>query len=34
MKRTASLKDGDVLMTKRMEGTDGTAFPKHTASLE
>lgn len=34
MKKTVSLKDGDVLMTKRMEGTDGTAFPKHTASLE
>ena len=34
MKRTVSLEDGDVLMTKRMEGTDGTAFPKHTASLE
>lgn len=34
MKNTVSLKDGDVLMTKRMEGTDGTAFPEHTASLE
>ncbi len=34
MKHTVSLKDGDVLMTKRMEATDGTAFPKHTASLE
>ncbi len=34
MKNTVSLKDGDVLMTKRMEGTDGTAFPKHTASHE
>lgn len=34
MKKTVSLKDGDVLMTKRMEGTGGTAFPKHTASLE
>lgn len=34
MKRTVPLKDGDVLMTKRMEGTDGAAFPEHTASLE
>jgi quercetin dioxygenase-like cupin family protein len=34
MRRTVSLKDGQVLMTKRMEGTDGTEFPKHTASLE
>lgn len=34
MRKTVSLKDGEVLMTKRMEGTDGTAFPKHTASRE
>ncbi len=34
MKRTVSLKEGDALMTKRMEGTAGTSFPKHTASLE
>ena len=34
MKKTVSLENGDVLMTKRMEGTDGTPFPKHTASLE
>ena len=34
MTNTVTLKDGAVLMTKRMEGTDGTAFPKHTASLE
>lgn len=34
MKKTVSLKEGAVLMTKRMEGTDGTPFPPHTASLE
>lgn len=34
MKRTVSLEDGAVLMTKRMEGSEGTAFPKHTASHE
>lgn len=34
MKKTISLKDGAALMTKRMEGTEGTPFPKHTASLE
>lgn len=34
MKKTTSLKDGAVLMTKRMHGTDGTAFPPHTASQE
>ena len=34
MKRTVSLEAGDVLMTKRMEGTDGTEFPRHKASLE
>lgn len=34
MKKTVSLQEGAVLVTKRMEGTDGTAFPKHTASLE
>lgn len=34
MKKTTPLKDGDVLMTKRMEGSEGTAFPKHTASHE
>lgn len=34
MKKTTSLETGAVLVTKRMEGTDGTEFPKHTASLE
>lgn len=34
MKQTTSLESGTVLMTKRMEATDGTEFPRHTASLE
>lgn len=34
MRKTVDLLDGAVLMTKRMEGTDGTEFPSHTASLE
>lgn len=34
MKNTVSLLEGAALMTKRMEGTEGTAFPQHTASLE
>lgn len=34
MKRTVSLAEGAVFVTKRMEATDGTEFPKHTASLE
>lgn len=34
MNNTVSLKDGEVLMTKRMEGRGGTPFPKHKASLE
>lgn len=34
MRRTVDLLDGAVLMTKRMEGTDGAEFPRHTASLE
>lgn len=34
MKKTVSLQDGAVLMAKRMEGTDSTPFPKHSASLE
>ena len=34
MKKTVSLAEGAALVTKRMEGTDGTAFPAHTASLE
>lgn len=34
MKQTVSLKEGANLMTKRMEGSEGTAFPKHTASQE
>ena len=34
MRRTVDLRDGAVLMTKRMEGTEGTEFPRHTASLE
>lgn len=34
MRRTVDLLDGAVLMTKQMEGSDGTEFPNHTASLE
>lgn len=34
MKTTVPLNEGAVLATKRMVGTNGTAFPKHTASLE
>ncbi|WP_010541368.1 cupin domain-containing protein [Dietzia alimentaria] len=34
MRKTTSLGDGAQLMIKRMEGTDGTEFPSHTASLE
>lgn len=34
MRRTVDLLEGAVLMTKRMEGTDGAEFPRHTASLE
>lgn len=34
MRRTVDLLEGAVLMTKRMEGTDGNEFPRHTASLE
>lgn len=34
MKKTTSLEQGAALMTKRMEGTDGAEFPRHTASLE
>lgn len=34
MRKTVDLHDGAVLMTKRMEGTDGTEFPRHKASLE
>lgn len=34
MRKTVDLREGAVLMAKRMEGTDGTEFPKHTASLE
>lgn len=34
MKKTSSLETGAVFVTKQMEATDGTEFPKHTASLE
>ena len=34
MRKTADLQEGAVLVTKQMVGTDGTAFPPHTASLE
>lgn len=34
MKKTVPLEEGSVLVTKRMIGTEGTAFPKHTASHE
>lgn len=34
MRQTTPLHEGAVLVTKEMKGTDGTAFPKHTASLE
>lgn len=34
MRKTVDLRFGSTLMSKRMEGTDGTEFPRHTASLE
>lgn len=34
MKKTTSLREGTALMTKLMEATDGTEFPRHTASHE
>lgn len=34
MYKTVALEEGNVLVTKRMEGDEGSAFPKHTASLE
>lgn len=34
MKTTRLLQEGAVLVTKEMKGTDGTAFPTHTASVE
>lgn len=34
MRQTTALAEGAVLVTKEMRGTDGTAFPKHTASAE
>lgn len=34
MKKTTPLRDGAVLMTKRMEATAGTEFPRHSASHE
>lgn len=34
MKKTTPLSEGEVLVTKEMRGTDGTEFPRHTASLE
>lgn len=34
MYKTVPLNEGDSLVTKRMEGTEGAAFPRHTASHE
>lgn len=34
MYKTVPLNEGSILVTKRMEGTNGAEFPKHTASLE
>lgn len=34
MRQTRDLREGVVLVTKEMRGTDGTEFPRHTASLE
>lgn len=34
MRQTTPLREGAVLVTKEMKGTDGTKFPSHTASLE
>lgn len=34
MYQTFALEQGKVLATKRMEGTENSAFPKHTASHE
>lgn len=34
MYRTVPLEEGDVLVTKRMEGADSAEFPRHSASLE
>ncbi|USQ78660.1 cupin domain-containing protein [Ornithinimicrobium faecis] len=34
MRETVELAEGAALVMKRMVGTDGTAFPAHTASLE
>ena len=34
MKKSTPLKEGSVLITKQMIGTDGTAFPTHSASHE
>lgn len=34
MRQTTSLQEGAALVAKEMKGTEGTAFPRHTASLE
>lgn len=34
MYTTVALEEGNVLITKRMEGSSRAAFPKHSASLE
>lgn len=34
MRKSLPLTEGADLVAKRMEGTDGTAFPTHAASLE
>ena len=34
MYKTVALEEGNVLVTKRMEGDEGSAFPKHSASRE
>jgi quercetin dioxygenase-like cupin family protein len=34
MRQTTPLREGAVLVTKEMKGTEGAQFPAHTASLE
>lgn len=34
MRQTTPLREGAVLVTKEMKGTDGTEFSRHAASLE
>ena len=34
MKKVTPLNEGGLFTVKRMEGSDGEAFPRHTASIE